>query len=161
LLVHAYPRTMKRRWYNPWQKTEYHYYGRPGERTNILEYTKLVLHAADVAIDLGGTIVKLPYIGSVENMAEVVQFVHENSVRVVFAGGPYASVLESLTRARKAMEAGADGYAVGRNFFLRKVGPPGQREFNSRRMLTAIAHIVYSDASVEEAISKSNVDLKS
>jgi 2-amino-4,5-dihydroxy-6-oxo-7-(phosphonooxy)heptanoate synthase len=152
-LIHAYPRTMKRRLTSPWHKTEYHYRERPGEHTSLDQYTRLVMHAASVAINIGGNIIKLPYIDDVERLSEVVYYVQSNKAKIVIAGGPKVSVSQFLKKVHTSREAGVDGIAVGRNYFLQPDGPNADPVKHGRRVLEAAAHILYqSDATVESAL---------
>jgi DhnA family fructose-bisphosphate aldolase class Ia len=73
-----------------------------------------IAHAARVAAELGSDIVKVPYTGSPESFATVVQGCF---VPVVVAGGDRAEWKELLTTVEAALEVGAAGVCVGRNVF--------------------------------------------
>jgi 2-amino-4,5-dihydroxy-6-oxo-7-(phosphonooxy)heptanoate synthase len=76
---------------------------------------ELVAHAASVAADLGADIVKTPFTGDVESMADVVR---SCPIPVITAGGEKASSKEWLYREiENVMRSGAAGVAVGRNIF--------------------------------------------
>lgn len=75
----------------------------------------LLAHAASLSADLGADIVKLPYAGSVAEMADVVRAC---PVPVIVAGGPPLSTAEEvLGYADEVLAAGAAGLAMGRNIF--------------------------------------------
>lgn len=75
----------------------------------------LVAHAATLSADLGADIVKVPYTGSVADMADVIRGC---PVPVVVAGGPrLAGTAEVLDYVDQIIQAGAAGLAMGRNIF--------------------------------------------
>ena len=77
---------------------------------------ELVAHAAILAADLGADIVKVPYAGSVTEMADVVD---SCPVPVIVAGGPPLAGNDALgSYVRDTIESGAAGVAMGRNIFL-------------------------------------------
>ncbi|MFF1874704.1 2-amino-3,7-dideoxy-D-threo-hept-6-ulosonate synthase [Kitasatospora herbaricolor] len=75
----------------------------------------LVAHAVTLAADLGADLVKAPYVGSVEAMAEITGTA---SVPVIVVGGPRnddeGAVLSCV---EDALRGGAAGVAMGRNVF--------------------------------------------
>lgn len=75
----------------------------------------LVAHAAILAADLGADLVKTPYVGSVERMAEVTG---SCPVPMIVAGGPHRNTeVEIVDFVRDALLGGAAGVAMGRNVF--------------------------------------------
>jgi predicted phospho-2-dehydro-3-deoxyheptonate aldolase len=102
---------------------------------------KYVKHAARVGAELGADIVKVPYTGSVESFAEVVQGC---PVMVVIAGGPKMDSDEDIFKmAEGALAAGAAGLSIGRNAF--------QHE-NPTKIISALSKMVHDGATVDEAI---------
>jgi class I fructose-bisphosphate aldolase len=101
---------------------------------------KNVKHAARVGAELGSDIVKVPYTGSVESFAEVV---NGCPVPVVIAGGPKMDSDEDIFKmVEGALKAGATGLSIGRNAF--------QHE-NPERMIQALCKMVHEGAGIEEA----------
>lgn len=75
----------------------------------------LVAHAATLAADLGADIVKVPYVGSVAEMADVVR---SCPVPLIVAGGtPLTGVDAVASYVSDTLRAGAAGIAMGRNIF--------------------------------------------
>jgi predicted phospho-2-dehydro-3-deoxyheptonate aldolase len=102
---------------------------------------KYVKHAARVGAELGADIVKVPYTGSVESFAEVVQGC---PVMVVIAGGPKMDSDEDIFKmAEGALAAGAAGLSIGRNAF--------QHE-NPTKIISALSKMVHDGATVDEAV---------
>ena len=102
---------------------------------------KYVKHAARVGAELGADIVKVPYTGSVESFAEVV---NGCPVPVVIAGGEKMDSDEDIFRmVEGALEAGAAGLSIGRNAFQHK---------NPTKMVQALSKIVHNNSTVEQAI---------
>ena len=83
-------------------------------------YTKLVVHAARVAADLGASVIKTKFPGSAESVARVVQSCE--GVPVVFAGGPLRDRNLVLADVAAILDGGGSGVALGRNFFAREDG---------------------------------------
>lgn len=76
---------------------------------------ELIAHAASLGADLGADIVKVPYTGSAETMAEVVSV---SPLPVLAAGGGALGDDEKLVnRVGQIMAAGVSGVALGRNIF--------------------------------------------
>ena len=73
-----------------------------------------IKHAARVAYELGADIIKVPFTGSSEKFREIVEGVQ---VPVIVAGGSKISEKESLRHISEAINAGARGVCIGRNFF--------------------------------------------
>ncbi len=96
-----------------------------------------VRYAARVGAEIGADIVKVPYTGSVETYAEVVETC---PVPVVASGGPRVNSLEELFRqVRGVMDAGAKGTTIGRNVWA---------DPNIPAILAALRAIVHQGARV-------------
>jgi 2-amino-4,5-dihydroxy-6-oxo-7-(phosphonooxy)heptanoate synthase len=92
----------------------------------------LVAHAALLAADLGADIVKTDYVGTPEQMADVVR---DCPIPVIVAGGPRSAETKAvLAGVSDALRAGVAGVAMGRNVF--QADQPG-------RMAAAIARLVH------------------
>jgi class I fructose-bisphosphate aldolase len=103
---------------------------------------KVVAHCARLGAELGADIVKVPYTGSPETFASVVEGC---PVPVVIAGGPKMKTeREVLEMVYGALQAGAKGLSIGRNVFQAK---------NRVQMVKALYKLVHENASVEEALS--------
>lgn len=75
----------------------------------------LIAHAAAVAADVGADVVKTPYTGSPETMAEVVD---SSPIPLLTAGGSRVEGTSKLYGSvREVMRAGTAGVAIGRNVF--------------------------------------------
>jgi len=81
------------------------------------EYTKLIVHCARVASELGADIIKTQFTGCEESFKEVISAA--GRVPVVIAGGKVVEENEIIDQVQKAMLAGAAGVSIGRNVFLR------------------------------------------
>ncbi len=102
----------------------------------------LVAHAATLAADLGADIVKVPYVGSPERMAEITR---DCPVPLIVAGGPRrASTGEVLSYVADALHGGAAGVAMGRNIF--EASDPGA----IARQLSDLIHRPHSAAELEQ-----------
>jgi len=100
-----------------------------------------VKHAARVGAELGADIVKVPYTGSVETFARVVEGC---PVPVVIAGGPKMNSDEDIFRmVEGALAAGAAGASIGRNAF---------QHAKPDKMVQALSKMVHEKASVQAAI---------
>lgn len=76
---------------------------------------ELVAHAITVAAELGADIVKTPYVGSPDEMADVVR---SAAIPVIVAGGPRkTTVPDVLAYVDEALRGGVSGFAMGRNIF--------------------------------------------
>lgn len=74
-----------------------------------------VAHAARLGAELGADAVKVPYTGSADTFAQVVEGV---DIPVIIAGGPKAKDdADFLRNVQGAADAGAAGVSVGRNVF--------------------------------------------
>lgn len=73
----------------------------------------MVAYAARCALELGADIVKVNYTGSVDSFRWVVKSAQK--CKVISAGGSKQTDEEFLAKAKEVMDAGACGFAVGRN----------------------------------------------
>ncbi|WP_405536443.1 2-amino-3,7-dideoxy-D-threo-hept-6-ulosonate synthase [Streptomyces sp. NBC_00075] len=75
----------------------------------------LVAHAVTLAAELGADVVKTPYVGSPDEMADVVRGA---PIPVIVAGGPRrTTVPDVLAYVDEALRGGVSGFAMGRNIF--------------------------------------------
>ncbi len=96
--------------------------------------------AARAGAELGADIVKVPYTGSVETFAQVVEGC---PVPVVIAGGPKMGSDEEIFRmVEGALKAGATGVSIGRNAF--------QHE-KPEQMVRALSKMVHEGAGIQAA----------
>lgn len=96
--------------------------------------------AARAGAELGADIVKVPYTGSVETFAQVVEGC---PVPVVIAGGPKMGSDEEIFRmVEGALKAGAAGVSIGRNAF--------QHE-KPEQMVRALSKMVHEGAGIQAA----------
>jgi class I fructose-bisphosphate aldolase len=87
-----------------------------GRHIGEAEHSKENLaYAARVALELGADMVKLAYTGEVESMKWVVK--SAGKVKVLVVGGSKADEQTVLTRTKEILEAGAVGWAMGRNIW--------------------------------------------
>lgn len=108
-------------------------------------YAKLVRHAARIAADLGADIIKVAFTGDVDTFHTVVESTY--GLPVIMAGGSRLSVPKFLHNAYLAMQAGARGVAVGRNFFEH------DRIDNRNIVLNALNEVVHNDYEVDDALA--------
>ena len=101
----------------------------------------VISYGARLGLELGADIAKIKYPGSSDAMAHAVEMA--GPTRVVMSGGSKADDEAFLSTVREAMDAGADGLAVGRNVF--------QRE-NPQEILDALEAVIFEEASVEAAL---------
>jgi DhnA family fructose-bisphosphate aldolase class Ia len=81
------------------------------------QYADLIAHAVRASVDLGASVVKTQYTGSVASMRRVVAAA--DGVPVLVAGGALATQDEVFATTAGALEAGVRGVSIGRNFFGR------------------------------------------
>jgi len=79
------------------------------------ESKEVVAYAARLGLELGADMVKLPYPGSVDNLAWVVK--SAGKTQVLVQGGSKKTEEEFLVQAAEIMKSGACGMAVGRNIW--------------------------------------------
>ncbi len=112
-----------------------------GEKIKDEYDVSVVKHAARVGCEMGADLVKVSYTGSAETFREVVEGC---TVPVVIAGGAKMdSDKDILEMVKGSIEAGGAGVSIGRNVFQHK---------NPTAMVRAMAHIIFENASVEEAM---------
>lgn len=138
LLAHVYPRTIK-------DGKEYHY--QDLKEKDPEAYAKLVRHGARIAADLGADIIKVPFTGTAESFRTVVESTY--GVPVVMAGGPIAPVQTFIEEAHAAIEAGARGIAVGRNYFER----PFEFKDEDELVLIALYRVVHMGQTAKYALA--------
>ena len=104
--------------------------------------TEHVAHAIRIAMELGVDLIKVPYTGSRESFARVLECA---DVPVFVAGGARLETEEAILRfADDALQAGASGVTFGRNIF---------QSPNPLRMARAVAAMVHRRIAVEEALA--------
>jgi class I fructose-bisphosphate aldolase len=94
------------------------------------------------AVELGADIIKVDPVDPMQRFAEVVEIA--TPIPVLARGGGKVTTLELLERTKTAIEVGAKGVVYGRNV----VQHP-----DPASLIAALAAIVHSDASVDEALS--------
>ena len=107
------------------------------------DFTSLpyVRYAARVGVEVGVDIIKIPYTGSPETFAEIVDAC---PVPVVAAGGPRLDSLEALfTMVRGVIDAGARGLTIGRNVWQARHIPA---------TIAALKAIVHENKPVAQAL---------
>jgi len=109
------------------------------------KYALLVRHGARVAADLGADIIKVPYTGSVETFRTVVESCY--GLPVLMAGGPLIAKQDFLQNVYGAMQAGARGLAIGRNYFKQ----PSHEE--GGQMLSMVRSIVHEGKTPENVLA--------
>ena len=72
-----------------------------------------IAYAARCALELGADVVKVNYTGSTDSFKQVVSAAQR--CKVISAGGSKQSDDEFIAKAKEVMNAGASGFAVGRN----------------------------------------------
>ncbi len=114
-----------------------------GENLNVMENddTKAVAHAARLAFELGCTVVKTKWTGSIESFKKVTSCV---PIPVLIAGGPASSsTKETLEIVHQSIQAGGGGVCMGRQVFSHE---------NPNAMVSALKAIVHDNANVEQAM---------
>ncbi|NCC25844.1 MAG: fructose-bisphosphate aldolase [Deltaproteobacteria bacterium] len=102
---------------------------------------KVVTHAARVGEELGADVVKVPYTGSAETFARVVEAC---CVPVVIAGGPKMDSTRDLVQmVSDSVAAGGAGLSIGRNVFQAK---------DPARLVKALHGVVHEDWTVDQAM---------
>ncbi|HWP08201.1 MAG TPA: 2-amino-3,7-dideoxy-D-threo-hept-6-ulosonate synthase [Polyangiaceae bacterium] len=101
-----------------------------------------VAHAVRIAMEVGADLVKVPYTGTRESFARVLEDV---DIPVFVAGGAKVESDEELLRfVDDALQAGAAGVTFGRNIF---------QSAHPVRIARAVASMVHSRFSLEEALA--------
>ncbi|MEV6630965.1 hypothetical protein AB0M54_09450 [Actinoplanes sp. NPDC051470] len=81
------------------------------------EFAALVRHGVRAVIELGATVVKTIYTGTVDSFRTVVE--SAMGVPVLIAGESLSNEAEAIVKATQAIQAGASGVAYGRQIFSR------------------------------------------
>lgn len=110
--------------------------------------TEQLAHAVRVGEELGADVVKTGYSGSTESFEQVVA---ATACPVIAAGGSPRTNRNMLIQVRDVMDAGAAGVSMGRSIFQHD--QPGA-------MTAAVSAIVHDDASVDQALAKSDIESK-
>ena len=96
---------------------------------------------ARMADDIGVDIVKVPYTGSVESFASVV---NSCTIPILIAGGEKLTQTEDvITMVAQSLQAGAKGISIGRNIFASE---------HPMELLDALELLVHKNASLRSAI---------
>ena len=114
-----------------------------GENLSVMENdeTNAVAHAARLAFEMGCTVVKTKWTGSIDSFKKVTSCV---PIPVLIAGGPAgASTEEILEIVHQSIQAGGGGVCIGRQVFSHS---------NPSAMVSALKAIVHDNASVEQAM---------
>jgi len=101
-----------------------------------------IAYSTRLGLELGADITKVKYPGSPEAMNHAVTMAADS--KVVMSGGSKTDDQDFLTTVRNAMDAGADGLAVGRNVFQRD---------NPEQILDGLEAVIFEEASVKEALN--------
>lgn len=102
----------------------------------------VVKHAARVGCEMGADLVKVSYTGSLDSFREVVE---SCTVPVVIAGGAKMdSDQDILEMVKGSIDAGGAGVSIGRNVF---------QHDDPAKMVRAMAHIVFQNGTVAEALN--------
>ncbi len=114
-----------------------------GENLNIMDNddTEGAAHAARLAFEMGCSVVKTKWTGSIESFRKVTSAV---PIPVLIAGGPANNTTKQvLTTVYQAMQAGGSGVCMGRQVFSHE--SPG-------KMVSALLAIVHDGLEVEQAM---------
>lgn len=102
----------------------------------------VVMHCARVAEELGADVVKVPYTGSAETFARVVEGC---CIPVVIAGGPKMdSHYDIVKMVYDSVQAGSAGLSVGRNIF---------QDENPTKLVRSLHGVVHEGFDVEKAMA--------
>ncbi len=100
-----------------------------------------IAYSTRLGLELGADITKVKYPGSPDAMTHAVEMAAGS--KVVMSGGSKTNDQDFLTTVHEAMEAGANGLAVGRNVFQRD---------NPEQILDGLEAVIFEEASVKEAL---------
>jgi len=100
-----------------------------------------IAYSTRLGLELGADITKVKYPGSPEAMEHAVTMAADS--KVVMSGGSKTNDQDFLSTVKNAMDAGADGLAVGRNVFQRD---------NPEQILDGLEAVIFEEASVKEAL---------
>jgi class I fructose-bisphosphate aldolase len=101
----------------------------------------VISYAARMGLELGADVAKVKYPGSADAMAHACEMAAPT--KVVMSGGSKTDDRAFLETVSDAIDAGAEGLAVGRNVFQRD---------NPQEILDALEAVIFEEASVEEAL---------
>ncbi len=111
------------------------------ENGKIIYDVEKVKQAVRIGGELGGDVVKTPYVGPVQAYKEVVE---TSFVPITVMGGPKMDTIEdALKMVKNAVDAGATGGTIGRNIW--------QNE-RPDRIVKAMISIIHEGKDVEEAM---------
>ena len=100
-----------------------------------------IAYATRLGLELGADVAKVKYPGSMDAMKEAVEMA--GRTKVVMSGGSKTDDEAFLSTVEAAMDAGADGLAVGRNVFQRD---------NPEEILDALEAVVFGGTTAKEAL---------
>jgi class I fructose-bisphosphate aldolase len=100
-----------------------------------------IAYSTRLGLELGADITKVKYPGSPEAMNHAVTMAGNS--KVVMSGGSKTDDQDFLATVRNAMDAGANGLAVGRNVFQRD---------NPEQILDGLEAVIFEEASVKDAL---------
>ena len=103
-------------------------------------------HAVRLGEELGADLIKTAYSGSAESFSHVVE---STNLPVVIAGGSRGSDRETVEMVRGAVNAGAAGVSMGRSIF---------QHDDPERITRAVAAVIHTDASVDEALATAELE---
>ena len=113
------------------------------------EEPRSIAHAARVAAELGSDIVKVPYTGSSESFATVVQGCF---APVIVAGGDRIKWNDLLLTVEDALAVGAAGVCVGRNVFQHEDPEKAMTELRARVHVPARSPVPARCGSLSEPV---------
>jgi class I fructose-bisphosphate aldolase len=100
-----------------------------------------IAYSTRLGLELGADITKVKYPGSPEAMSHAVTMAADS--KVVMSGGSKTNDQDFLSTVSDAIQAGADGLAVGRNVFQRD---------NPEQILDGLEAVIFEEASVKQAL---------
>jgi len=100
-----------------------------------------IAYSTRLGLELGADITKVKYPGSPQAMSHAVTMAADS--KVVMSGGSKTNDQDFLSTVKNAMDAGADGLAVGRNVFQRD---------NPEQILDGLEAVIFEEATVREAL---------
>jgi class I fructose-bisphosphate aldolase len=101
----------------------------------------VISYAARMGLELGADIAKIKYPGDADAMSHACEMA--GPTKVVMSGGSKTDDRAFLETVESAMDAGANGLAVGRNVFQRD---------NPEEILDALEAVIFEGATTEEAL---------
>ncbi len=111
------------------------------EKGKIIYDIEKIKHAARIGAELGGDIVKTPYVGPPSKYKEVVNYTF---VPITIMGGPkIESIRDVLIMVKEAIDAGTTGGTIGRNIWQNN---------KPDKIVKALSSIIHEDKDVDEAL---------